>query len=79
MAREQIQWGVKEAWPSRQRAPSFLRLVAGPRATSAFAKISGHKGGVLSGHRDWLIERTHRAYTLRGLVAELAERGVKVD
>ena len=29
---------------------------------------------------DWLIERCHRdAFTLRGLVAELAERGLTVD
>jgi putative transposase len=31
-------------------------------------------------HRDWLLERTKaRDFTLRGLVAELAERGLKVD
>ena len=31
-------------------------------------------------HRDWLIERAHAAtFTLRGLVAELAERGLQVD
>jgi putative transposase len=29
--------------------------------------------------RDWLLERSKRDFTLRGLVAELAERGVKVD
>lgn len=51
------------------------------RATGSAApgKIGGHKVGVLSRHRDWLIERAHRDFTLRGLVAELAERGVQVD
>jgi transposase len=29
--------------------------------------------------RDWLLDRTKTDFTLRGLVAELAERGVKVD
>jgi transposase len=44
-------------------------------------KIGGHKPRTLRGaHRDWLLERTARDFTLRGLVAELAEqRGVKVD
>ena len=51
------------------------------RATGSAApgKIGGHKVGVLSRHRDWLVERAHRDFTLRGLVAELAERGVQVD
>lgn len=51
------------------------------RATGSAApgKIGGHKVGVLSRHRDWLIERAHRDFTLRGLVAELAGRGVQVD
>jgi hypothetical protein len=30
-------------------------------------------------HRVWLLQRIKRDFTLRGLVAELAERGVKVD
>lgn len=30
-------------------------------------------------HRDWLLERAGRDFTLRGLVTELAERRVKVD
>ena len=51
------------------------------RATGSAApgRIGGHKISVLSGHRDWLIERAGHDFTLRGLVAELAERGVKVD
>lgn len=44
------------------------------------ARMGGHKPRTLRGeHRDWLLDRTKRDFTLRGLVAELAERGVKVD
>ena len=45
-------------------------------------QIGGHKPAMLSGaHRDWLLARCKGgAFTLRGLVAELAaERGLKVD
>lgn len=43
-------------------------------------KVGGHKVGILTGaHRDWLRERAQSDFTLRGLVSELAERGVKVD
>jgi putative transposase len=43
--------------------------------------MGGHKPKAISGeHRTWLLERTKaRDFTLRGLVAELAERGLKVD
>jgi putative transposase len=43
--------------------------------------MGGHKPKRLVGaHRDWLVERCrNQAFTLRGLVDELAERGVKVD
>lgn len=46
-------------------------------------KIGGHKPATLSGpHRDWLIDRCRSGvdFTLRGLVAELAQvRALKVD
>jgi putative transposase len=43
-------------------------------------QMGGHKPRILRGeHRDWLLERTQRDFTLWGLVHELAERGVKVD
>ena len=44
-------------------------------------QMGGHKKPKLSGpHREWLIERCRSAFTLRGLVAELATvRGLKVD
>lgn len=53
------------------------------RATGSVApgQIGGHVPPKISGpHRAWLVERvTAEAFTLRGLVAELAERGVRVD
>ena len=43
-------------------------------------KMGGHRPRKLIGeHRDWLLERTKTDFTLRGLRAELAERGVSVD
>ena len=43
--------------------------------------MGGYKPKKISGkHRDWLLERYQgRDFTVRGLVAELAERGLKVD
>lgn len=41
-------------------------------------KVGGHKKRALSGEvAGWLRERMKSSFTLRGLVAELAERGVK--
>ena len=44
-------------------------------------KMGGHKPKAIAGeHRTWLLERTkEKEFTLRELVAELAERGLKVD
>jgi len=43
-------------------------------------KMGGHRPKAISGeHRVWVLERTKRDFTLRGLVAEFAERGLKVD
>ena len=49
--------------------------------SAAPGRMGGHKPRKISGlHRDWLVERCRgRDFTLRGLVAELAERGLKVD
>jgi transposase len=43
--------------------------------------MHGHRPRLLLPHRDWLIARTAdvQPFTLRGLKAELAERGVVVD
>jgi transposase len=44
-------------------------------------QMGRHKPKSIAGaHRAWLLERTkEKDFTLRGLVAELAERGLKVD
>jgi transposase len=43
-------------------------------------KMGGHKIAILTGaNGDWLQERMRSDFTLRGLVAKLAGRGVKVD
>src|SRR6267143_5542519 len=43
-------------------------------------QMGGHKPKSIAGeHRAWLLERTERDFTLRGLVVELAERSLKVD
>jgi transposase len=44
-------------------------------------QMGGHKPKAISGeHRVWLLQRTKAGdFTLRGLVAELGERGLKVD
>ena len=63
-------------------ASSAIKWVQRYRATgsAAPARMGGHKPNILSGAtRDWLLERVHQDFTLRGLVAELAERDVKVD
>jgi len=66
-------WVVR--WSQRYRAPG----TAAP-GTAAPGKVGGHKVGVLSGaHRDWLMYRTKTDFTPRALVAELAEREVRVD
>jgi transposase len=44
-------------------------------------KMGGHRPKAISGeHRTWLLHRIKDGdFTLRGLVAELGERGLKVD
>jgi putative transposase len=52
------------------------------RATGSVApgKIGGHVPPKIAGtHRAWLVARTAAAFTLRGPVAELAGRGLRVD
>jgi transposase len=61
---------------------SAIKWVQRFRSTGSVAPspMGGHKPRVLQGeHRDWLLERTRGDFTLRGLVAELATRGVRVD
>nr|AAQ87497.1 Transposase [Sinorhizobium fredii NGR234] len=49
--------------------------------SAAAGQMGGHKPRAIAGeHRVWLVERCRaQAFTLRGLVAELAERGLQVD
>jgi putative transposase len=53
------------------------------RQTGSLApgRMGGHRPKKIAGaHRDWLIARCRTAdFTLRGLVAELCDRGLKVD
>ena len=53
------------------------------RQTGSLApsQIGGYKPRkIRDAHRDWLIRRCRQAdFTLRGLVVELAERGLRVD
>ena len=58
-------------WVKRQRETGSV----------APGQMGGHKPKAISGeHRRWVLQRTKDGdFTLRGLVAELAERGLKVD
>lgn len=53
----------------------------GATGSVAPGKMGGHKPKAISGdHRLWLLQRIKSGdFTLRGLVDELAERGLKVD
>jgi len=43
-------------------------------------RIGGYRPKKIAGpHHEWLIQRCQKDFTVRGLVAELAERGLKVD
>ena len=60
-----------------------INWVARQRETGSVApgQMGGHKPKAISGaHRLWLLRRIEGGdFTLRGLVAELAGRGLKVD
>ena len=64
-------------------ASTAIQWVQRVRATGSAApgKIGGYRRRVIDGaHRQWLLERYEAGdFTLRGLVAELAERSLKVD
>jgi putative transposase len=89
--RERVVGAVEKGGMSRRRAATqygvgistVVAWVSRFRATGSVApgQMGGHKPKALVGaHRSWLLERTReRDFTLRGLVGELAERGLKVD
>lgn len=72
-AAKQFEIGISTAigWVNRLRETGSL--VPG--------QMGGHKPKAISGeHRVWLLQRTKGGdFTLRGLVTELGERGLKVD
>jgi putative transposase len=81
---------VREGMSRRGAAARFgvgvstaIAWVARFRETDSVApgQMGGHRPKKLTGEwRDWLLERCRAGdFTLRGLVAELAERGMCVD
>jgi putative transposase len=89
--RERVVAAVEETGISRRKAAAHfgvsvrvaIEWVRRFRETGSVApgKIGGYKPKQISGaHRDWLLERCReKDFTLRGLAAELADRGLKVD
>jgi transposase len=89
--RERVVAAVKSGGMSCNRAAkqfgvgvsTVINWVKLLRETGSVApgKMGGHKPKKIAGeHRLWLLQRTKDGdFTLRGLVAELAERGLKVD
>lgn len=89
--RERVVAAVEQGGMSRNQAAGHFGVaistavawVALYRKTSSLVpgQMGGHKPRKIAGdHRAWLITRCQSAdFTLRGLVAELAERGLKVD
>ena len=89
--RERVVAAVETGGMSRRRAASHfgvgvstaIHWVRRFRETGSVApgQMGGHKPKAIRGaYRDWLIERCReKDFTLRGLVAELADRGLKVD
>jgi len=61
---------------------TVIKWVQRYRATGSVApaKFGGYRKKLISGaYRTWLLERTKKDFTIRGLVDALAERGLKVD
>jgi transposase len=89
--RERVVAAVEQGGLSRRKAAAHFDVgvstviswVAHYRRTGSVApaKMGGRRPKAIRGeHRTWLLERAKGGdFTLRGLVAELADRGVKVD
>lgn len=89
--RERVVAAVREGGLSRRQAAdrfgvaisTAIKWVDRYKQTGSVApgKMGGHKPKKIAGdHAEWLRHRCReKAFTLRGLVAELAERGLKVD
>ena len=89
--RERVVAAVSEEGLSRRQAAArfgvsdstainWLKRIA-TTGSVAPGQIGGHKPRAIAGeHRDWLVQRCReRDFTLRRLVVELFERGLKVD
>jgi putative transposase len=70
-ARFGVSYGAAIDWVRRHRETGSLKP----------GQMGGHKPKKISGEpRDWLVPRCReKDFTLRGLVTELGERGLKVD
>jgi transposase len=84
MARLAEGWSVRAVAAALSVSPSsVVKWSQRLRATGRLepGKMGGHVRPKIAGeHRAWLLERTGQAdFTIRGLVAELAERGLRVD
>ena len=89
--RERVVASVEREGMSRRRVAvrfgvgisTVINWVRRLRETGSLApgKIGGYRPKKLSGPwREWLVQRCReKDFTLRGLVAELGERGLKVD
>jgi putative transposase len=89
--RERVVAAVEKSGMSRRQAAAqfgvgistVINWVQRFRRTGNVApgQMGGHKPKAISGeHRVWLLQRANENdFTLRGLVAELGERGLKVD
>lgn len=88
--RERVVAAVERGLSRRQAAARFgvgistvIGWVKRFRETGSVApgQMGGHKPKAIGGeHREWLLRRVkERDFTLRGLVGEFAERGLKVD
>jgi transposase len=89
--RERVISAVESGRMSRRKAAAHFDVgistvidwVARFRETGSVepGQMGGHRPKLISGeYRTWLLERVKQGeFTLRGLVAELTERGLKVD
>jgi transposase len=89
--RERVISAVETGRMSRRQAAAHFAVgvstvidwVARFRETGSVepGQMGGHRPKLISGdYRSWLLERVKNGdFTLRGLVVELAERGLKVD
>jgi transposase len=87
--RERVIFAIQSGMSCHQAAAQFrvavstaVRWAQQFRSTGSAApgRMGGHRPkGIRGEHRDWLIKRCQSSdFTLRGLIVELAERGLKV-